>query len=228
MRSSSDMNIEKARFNMVEQQLRPGGVLAPGVVEISSNVKRECFVPAAYAGVAFADAEIPLGHGVRMFLPSVDLLALQAVEMKRHERVLEVGTGSGYMAALLAGTAEHVWSIEIVPELVQSARQNLRRAGIANVTVDEGNGLAGLARQAPFDVIMISGAVTSVPQVLLDQLKVGGRLFAIVGEAPAMQAQRITRVAGKDGIGKAVRTETVFETVVDPLVPVVAEANFVF
>jgi len=226
--SSVELNIEKARFNMVEQQVRPAGVLNPDVVELFSIVKRELFVPAAYKGLAFADTEIPLGHGARMFLPSVEAQVIQGVGIRRHERVLEVGTGSGFMAALLAVHAEHVWSMEIVPELAAQARLNLRRANISNVTVEIGNGLAGLAQQAPFDVIMISGAITSIPQVLLDQLKVGGRLFVITGDAPAMQAQLLTCVAGKAGIGKTTHLVTVFETVADALVPLEAEAHFVF
>ena len=226
--SPVEMNIEKARFNMVEQQVRPAGVLNPDVVELFSIVKRELFVPAAYKGLAFADTEIPLGHGASMFLPSVEGSALQSVGVRRHERVLEIGTGSGFMAALLAVHAEHVWSIEIVPELAAQARQNLRQAGITNVTVEVGNGLAGLAPQAPFDVIMISGAVDHVPQALLDQLKVGGRLFVITGDAPAMQAQVLSCHAGKDGLGKTIHTETQFETVADVLVPLQAEAHFVF
>ena len=226
--SSIELNVEKARFNMVEQQVRPAGVLDPEVVELFSIVKREHFVPPAYVGLAFADTEIPLGHGASMFLPSVEGSAVQAVGVGRHERVLEIGTGSGFMAALLAVHAEHVWTIELVPELAVQARQNLRKAGISNVTVDVGNGLAGLAPQAPFDVIMISGAVDQVPQALLDQLKVGGRLFVITGNAPAMQAQVMRCVAGKDGLGKSIHTEIQFETVADPLVPLQAASRFVF
>lgn len=226
--SSVEMNIELARFNMIQQQVRSAGVLNPDVVELFSIVKRELFVPTAYIGLAFADTEIPLGHSANMFLPSVEAQALQGLGVRRHERVLEVGTGSGFMAALLAVHAEHVWSFEIVPELATQARLNLRRAGITNVTVESGNGLAGMAQQAPFDAIMISGAITSLPHVLLDQLKVGGRLFTITGDAPAMQAQLFTRVAGKDGMGKATRSETLFETVADELVPLEAEIRFDF
>jgi protein-L-isoaspartate(D-aspartate) O-methyltransferase len=226
--ASVEMNIEKARFNMVEQQVRPAGVLNPDVVELFSIVKRERFVPAAYKGLAFADTTIPLGYGASMFLPSVEGQMLQAVGVRRHERILEIGTGSGFMAALLSIHAEHVWSMEIVPELAAQARVNLQRAGIANVTVEIGNGLAGLAQQAPFDVIMISGAITSVPSVLLEQLKVDGRLFAITGDAPAMQGQLVTCVAGKGGMGKTTRQVALFETVSDELVPLDADPRFVF
>jgi protein-L-isoaspartate(D-aspartate) O-methyltransferase len=205
------MNFEQARFNMIEQQLRPGKVLDPGVLDTLSMVKREEFVPPAHRRLAFADTQIPLGGAARMFAPIVEALALQALAMKKHEHVLEVGTGSGYMAALLGAHADHVWSIEIDPQLADAARENLRRAGVTNVSVQTGNGLSGLAAHAPFDVIMVSGAVAEVPGVLLDQLKPGGRLFAITGAAPAMAAAVYTRTE------KGVQRRAVFETVVAPL-----------
>ncbi|MCK9380287.1 MAG: protein-L-isoaspartate O-methyltransferase [Sulfuritalea sp.] len=204
------MNFEQARFNMIEQQLRPGKVLNPDVLEVLFVVKREEFVPPAHRRLAFADTQIPLGgtSGACMFAPRVEAHALQALAMKKHENVLEVGTGSGYMAALLGVHADHVWSIEIDPQLAEMARENLRQAGVTNVSVEVGNGLVGLPAHAPYDVIMVSGAVSAVPQVLLDQLKPGGRLFAIEGTAPAMQAVLYTRM------GKDCRREAVFETVV--------------
>jgi len=205
------MNFEQARFNMIEQQLRPGKVLDPDVLDTLSMVKREEFVPPAHRRLAFADTQIPLGGAARMFAPIVEALALQALAMKKHEHVLEVGTGSGYMAALLGAHADHVWSIEIDPQLADAARENLRRAGVTNVSVQTGNGLSGLAAHAPFDVIMVSGAVAEVPGVLLDQLKLGGRLFAITGAAPAMEAAVYTRTE------KGVQRRAVFETVVAPL-----------
>jgi len=205
------MNFEQARFNMIEQQLRPGKVLDPDVLDTLSMVKREEFVPPAHRRLAFADTQIPLGGAARMFAPIVEALALQALAMKKHEHVLEVGTGSGYMAALLGAHADHVWSIEIDPQLADAARENLRRAGVTNVSVQTGNGLSGLAAHAPFDVIMVSGAVAEVPAVLLDQLKPGGRLFAITGAAPAMEAAVYTRTE------KGVQRRAVFETVVAPL-----------
>ena len=204
------MNFEQARFNMVEQQLRPGKVLNPDVLEVLSVVKREEFVPPAYRRLAFADTQIPLGGatGACMFSPRIEAHALQALAMKKHENVLEVGTGSGYMAALLGAHADHVWSIEIDPQLAAMARENLRRAGATNVSVEVGNGLAGLPAHAPYDAIMVSGAVATLPQALLDQLKPDGRLFAIEGAAPAMQAVLYTRV------GKDLRRVAIFETVV--------------
>jgi protein-L-isoaspartate(D-aspartate) O-methyltransferase len=217
------MNFEQARFNMVEQQLRPAKVLDPDVLDMLFLVKREEFVPAAHRRLAFADTEIPLGGAAaRMFSPIVEARALQALAMKRHENVLEVGTGSGYMAALLGTHADHVWSIEIDAELADTARENLRRAGVTNVVVETGNGLSGLAAHAPYDAIMVSGAVAGVPQVLLDQLKPGGRLFAIEGAAPAMQAALYTRA------GDAFRRVAVFETVVASLLDAEPAPAFAF
>jgi protein-L-isoaspartate(D-aspartate) O-methyltransferase len=218
------MNFEQARFNMVEQQLRPAKVLDPDVHDMLFLVKREEFVPPAHRRLAFADTEVPLGAGAaaRMFSPVVEARALQALAMKRHENVLEIGTGSGYMAALLGTHADHVWSLEIDPQLADAARENLRRAGVTNVVVETGNGLSGLAAHAPYDVIMVSGAVAKVPQVLLDQLKPDGRLFAIEGAAPAMEAALYTRV------GDAFRRVAVFETVVAPLTDAEPAPAFVF
>ncbi len=218
------MNFEQARFNMIEQQLRPARVLDPDVLEVLFVVKREEFVPPAHRRLAFADTQLPLGGEAAacMFAPRVEALALQTLAMKKHENVLEVGTGSGYMAALLGAHADHVWSLEIDPELAATARENLRRAGVSNVAVETGNGLSGLAAHAPYDAIMVSGAVAKVPQVLLDQLKPGGRLFAIEGAAPAMQAVLYARVG--DGFSRL----AVFETVVAPLRDAEPAPAFVF
>ena len=157
-----------------------------------------------------------------MFAPIVEALALQALAMKKHENVLEVGTGSGYMAALLGAHADHVWSVEIDPQLAAAAVENLRRAGVTNVSVEVGNGLPGLPAHAPFDAVMVSGAVAKVPQVLLDQLKPGGRLFAIEGAAPAMEAVLYTRA--ENGF----KRRAVFETVVASLRDAEPAPVFVF
>ena len=205
------MNFEQARFNMIEQQLRPWEVLNPDVLEVLFVVKREEFVPPTLRQLAFADTELPLGGGVSMFAPKVEAHALQALAMKKHENVLEVGTGSGYMAALLGAHADHVWSVEIDAELAATARENLRRAGVTNVSVELGNGLEGIAAHAPYDAIMVSGALPKVPRALLDQLKPGGRLFAIEGQAPAMEAVLYTKAIG--GTGSNFSRVAVFETV---------------
>jgi len=187
------VNIEQARFNMIEQQIRPWDVLDPAVLTLLTVVKREDFVPSAYRSLAFVDTEVPLPGGQCMLAPRVEARLLQELTVHKHERVLEVGTGSGYMAALLAHRAQHVTTLEIVPELARMAADNLRRAGIVNATVREADGSRGLAADAPFDVILLSGSVAELPQGLLGQLKVGGRLAAIVGEQPIMRATLVTR-----------------------------------
>lgn len=175
------VNFDQARYNMVEQQVRPWALFDQEIREQLSTVRREDFVPAAYRALAYADTAIPLGHGAEMLHPVIEAHALKALELKKHAQVLEVGTGSGYMAALLATHSAQVWTVEIEPALAETARANLRRAGVDNVTVSVGDGLQGLPAHAPYDAIMVSGAVTEIPHVLLDQLKVGGRLFALVG-----------------------------------------------
>jgi protein-L-isoaspartate(D-aspartate) O-methyltransferase len=217
------MNFEQAHFNMVEQQIRPWDVLDPNVLDLLMLVKREDFVPAAYRVFAYSDTEIPLSQGASMLKPVIEGQALQALQLKKHEKVLEVGTGSGYMAALLASHADQVWSVEIDAALAEQARANLRKVGIDNVTVEVGDGLQGKPAEAPFDVIMISGGVAEVPQALLDQLKVGGRLFAIVGDFPIMEARVITRVDEKN-----FRTVNVLETHADLLKNGSAKPKFDF
>lgn len=217
------MNLDQAHFNMVEQQVRPWDVLDPNVLDLLMMVKREDFVPAAYRNLAYSDTEIPLGHGATMLKPVIEGHALQALQLKKHEKVLEVGTGSGYMAALLAAHAEQVWSVEIEPAIAEQAKANLQRAGIGNVAVQVGDGLQGLSVQAPFDVIVISGGVADVPQALLDQLKVGGRLFAIVGDFPIMEARLVTRVDESN-----YRTVDLLETHADLLRNGAAKPKFVF
>lgn len=195
------MNVEQARFNMIEQQIRPWDVLDPQVLELLSVLHREDFVPEAHKALAFVDMEIPLAGNAQealasgrcMLAPKVEARLLQEVSPQPHEKVLEVGAGSGYMAALLAARAASVVTMEIDPALARMARENLARAGVANVQVREGDGAQGLAGEGPFDVIVLSGSVAQVPQALLAQLKTGGRLAAIVGSDPVMRATLITR-----------------------------------
>ena len=201
------MNIEQARYNMIEQQIRPWEVLDQDVLSRLGEVRREQFVPENCRDLAFVDTQIPLPGGQCMLEPKVEARLLQELAVQPGERVLEVGAGSGYMAALLASQAEHVLSIEIDPALARFARDNLRRAGIGNVSVFEGDGARGHAAESPFDIIVLSGSVAELPQELLEQLKVGGRLVAVVGEAPAMAAMLVTCT----GAG-AYRRETLFET----------------
>ena len=195
------IDIEKARFNMIEQQIRPWDVLDQDVLALLSAVRREAFVPPAHKALAFIDMEIPLlepadeamKNGHCMLAPKVEARMLQDVAPRSHEKVLEVGAGSGYMAALLAHRAQRVISLEINPALAAMARANLQKAGITNVEVREADGARGLPAEGPFDVIVLSGSVAEVPHALLEQLKVGGRLAAVVGNEPVMRATFITR-----------------------------------
>ena len=190
------MNTELARYNMIEQQIRPWEVLDPAVLQLLATVRREDFVPPAYRAMAFADAQVPLPGGAAMLEPRVEARMLQELQLQRHEKVLEIGTGTGFMAALMAHRAQSVVSLECDPALAATAADNLRRAGITNVTVrtvSAAEGARGLPSGAPFDAILLSGSVHEVPRVLLEQLKVGGRLLAIVGDEPVMRARLYTR-----------------------------------
>jgi protein-L-isoaspartate(D-aspartate) O-methyltransferase len=194
------MNTEIARFNMIEQQIRPWEVLDQAVLSLLGAVRREDFVPPQLHALAFADTQVPLLEGNPagpcMLEPKVEARVLQALAPQRHEKVLEIGAGSGFMAALLAHRAMQVFTLECRPALVRMASENLMRAGVFNATVLQVHpeqGAAGLAQEGPFDVIVLSGSVAQVPQALLQQLKPGGRLAAIVGEQPVMRAQLHTR-----------------------------------
>lgn len=221
------MNTEKARFNMIQQQIRPWDVLDPGVLELLGVVKREDFVPAEHKDLAFADVEIPLKAnakpGQTMFQPRVEARVLQELAIRNTDTVLEIGAGSGYMAALLAAKAEFVYSVEIDPDLVELARSNLLKAGVANVSVDLGDAARGWDLYAPYDVIVVSGSMPVMPDTLLCQLKIGGRLVAIVGEEPTMEAQLVKRTDEN-----AFSTVNLFETVVVPLVNAQQREKFVF
>ena len=187
------MNLEQARFNMIEQQIRPWNVLDDQVLHLLSVVKREDFVPLAHKALAFVDMEIPIGHGQRMLAPRLEARLLQDAAVQKHEKVLEIGAGSGYLTALLAHQAQRVIALEIQPELAAMARTNLQKAGIHNAEVRQFDGAVGAAAEGPFDVIVLGGCVAEVPQNLLTQLKVGGRLLAIVGQDPVMRATIVSR-----------------------------------
>lgn len=217
------MNIEQARFNMIEQQIRPWNVLDQDVLDMLHVVKREQFVPAAYENLAFADVEIPLPGGEAMFNPKVEARIMQELAVKKHENVLEIGTGSGYMAALLAHKARHVTTVEIQPEAARQARENLARAGVTNVTVEEGNGASGWDKGAPYDVILVSGGLPVLPEALLKQVKVGGRIGVILGDAPAMSFNIVTR-SSENGVD----TVKLFETNVKTLSGAQAPSRFQF
>jgi protein-L-isoaspartate(D-aspartate) O-methyltransferase len=198
--ATASFDFDQARFNMIEQQIRPWEVLDSKVLSALSEVKREQFVPAAYQHLALADLEIPLGsaEGECMLAPKVEARALQELTLQATDHVLEIGTGSGHMAALLASQCARVLSLEINPKLAAQARHNLKSAGVDNVDVREADAaahrFAACQVGAPFDAIVLSGSVAEVPSELLDLLKTGGRLFAIVGDAPVMRATVVRRV----------------------------------
>ncbi len=191
------MDLNQARFNMIEQQIRPWEVLDPQVLALLSVVRREDFVPLAHKALAFVDMEIPLGSAPNqvMLAPRVQARLLQDLAVKKTDKVLDIGTGSGFMAALLANQAAHVLSLEIDANLAAQAQANLQKTGVSNVTVRNAEGSQGAAADGPFDVIVLSGSVAEVPAALLQQLAVGGRLAAIVGDEPMMRATLITRTS---------------------------------
>jgi protein-L-isoaspartate(D-aspartate) O-methyltransferase len=197
------MNTQDARFNMVEQQIRTWNVLDPAVLSVLSAVKREDFTPSAYSALAYSDTEIPLGHGQFMLPPRIDARLLQDLGLHGHEKVLEAGTGSGYLTALLALRCKQVLSLELQPELAQQAQRNLALAGIQNAKVLVANAATDPIEQAPFDAIILGGSVAEAPQNLLNLLNIGGRLIAIVGEEPIMQATLYTRDSTSSWTSKA-------------------------
>jgi len=191
--------LEKLRFNMIEQQIRPWDVLERDILDLLAEIRREDYVPPAHRGLAFFDMEIPLVDagtaGRCMLSPRVEARTLQDLHIAKHESVLEIGTGSGFMAALLAHRAASVLSLEIDPVLAASAAETLRRNGVTNVEVRHADGADPLASGPTFDVIVLSGSVARVPQNLMGSLNIGGRLAAIVGEEPMMRAHFVTRVS---------------------------------
>lgn len=206
------MNLEQARTNMVEQQIRTWEVLDQEVLDLLYVIPREEFVPQQHRALAFSDLELPLGEGERMWQPKLEARVLQELALKRTDRVLEVGTGSGYLTALLAYRAAEVCSVEIRAALADFGRRNLERHGADNVVLEIGDAARGWARHAPYDAIVLTGSTPILPQGFFDQLAAGGRLFAVVGEAPAMQARLVTCAA--PGTSSSV---DLFETVLRPL-----------
>ena len=225
------MNLELARFNMIEQQIRPWDVLDAHVLHLLAVVKREDFVPLAHKALAFVDMEIPLTApadealrlGQCMLAPRVEARMLQDLGVQKHEKVLEIGAGSGYMAALLAHRAQRVITLEIDAGLASQARVNLQKAGIHNAEVRHADGAKGAPVEGPFDVIVLSGSVTEVPHALLAALKTGGRLAAIVGDEPMMRATFVTRLSDTD-----YRTEQPWDTVAAKLANFPQRSRFTF
>ncbi|MGH8599531.1 MAG: protein-L-isoaspartate O-methyltransferase family protein, partial [Burkholderiales bacterium] len=181
---NSALDFERARFNMVEQQIRTWDVLDQDVLDLLFSVRREEFVPDTYRALAFADMEIPIGFGQKMMAPKMEARIVQALDIRKIDSILEVGTGSGYLTALLANCAQHVCSVEIIPELARDAAVRLAAHGIANVTLEVGDAARGWPQHGPYDAIVITGSVPLLPDAFKASLKSGGRLFAVVGDAP--------------------------------------------
>ena len=216
------MDFEQARFNMVEQQIRTWEVLDPAVLDLLFTVRREDYAPHAHRALAFADLEIPIGHGEAMWAPKLEARAVQELALKRGESVLEIGTGSGYLTALLASLAGHVTSVEIHDRLAREARAKLAAAAFDNVDLRVGDGARGFGSEA-YDAIVLTGSTPLLPERFLAQLKPNGRVFAIVGEAPAMTARLVAWTAP----GSRVTTD-LFETVVAPLANAATPSRFRF
>jgi len=187
------MDLNQARFNMIEQQIRPWEVLDPQVLELLTVVRREDFVPLAHKALAFVDMEIPLGHGQVMLAPRVQARMVQDLAVQKTDKVLEIGAGTGFITALLAHQGARVLGLEANAELAAQANTNLQKAGVTNAQVRHADGSQGAAGEGPFNAILLSGSVAEVPQHLLDQLAVGGRLIAITGDEPMMRATLFTR-----------------------------------
>ncbi len=206
------MNFEQARTNMVEQQIRTWEVLDQEVLDLLYVVPREDFVATEHRALAFSDLELPIGEGERMGQPKLEARVLQELDLRKTDKVLEVGTGSGYLTALLAHRARHVHSLEVKPALAAFGRGNLERHGVDNVTLEIGDAARGWPQHAPYDAIVLTGSTPLLPRAFLEQLAPGGRLFAVVGEAPAMRARLVTCSAPQ-----AWRSADLFETVIAPL-----------
>lgn len=217
------LDVERARFNMVEQQIRTWEVLDQRVLDLLLKVRREEFVPQQHRALAFVDMEIPLGHGEKMLAPKMEARIVQELTLRPEDRVLEIGTGSGYMTALLASLASHVCSVDIVPDFTRAAGSKLAASDIANVTLETGDAARGWGREAQYDVIVLTGSVPVLPESFQHNLRPGGRLIAVVGEPPVMEARLITCAAPG-----AYRTAGLFETCIAALRNAPQPEKFVF
>lgn len=200
-------NMCEARFNMIEQQIRTWEVLDPVVLAVLDQVPRENFVAESQKGLAFADIELPIGNGHTMLSPKLEGRILQVLNLKKTDKVLLVGTGSGYLTALLATLADHVHAVEIHPELSALAQARLQKQNIHNVTLHVADAVNGYAPDAPYDVIVFTGSLPLRPLAAEKMLNIGGRLFAVIGEMPIMEATLTQRISED-----AFRHEVIFET----------------
>ena len=217
------MNLEETRLNMVTQQIRTWNVLDDNVLDLLYKMRREEFVPTEKRAMAFVDMEIPLGYGQVMLAPKMEARILQELHVKKTDKILEVGSGSGYMTALLADRGAHVYSVEIVPELKAMAENNIKAHDITNVTIEQGDAAQGWSKHEPYDVIVLTASTPVLPEAFQKSLNPGGRLFAIVGEDPVMEALLITCVAPNE-----FTTTKLFETSTAPLINALQPTRFTF
>ena len=221
--TTKNQSIDLARFNMIEQQIRTWEVLDPVVLDLLGEVHREDFIDESQLGLAFADVELPIGHGQTMLSPKIEGRILQALNIKRTDKVLLVGTGSGYLTALIAKLAKHVDALEIIPELSQQAEVRLQKQNIHNVTLYVLDAFSGYTTDKTYDVIVFAGSLQLPPSAAEQMLNIGGRMFAVVGEMPIMQATLTQRVSEGSS-----RKETLFETCLPPLVNAPQSIKFEF
>lgn len=221
MSGMTTMNLEQARFNMIEQQIRTWEVLDKQILELLERIPRDHFVPEAYKNLAYADIEIPLEHGEYMLAPKIEAKIMQALLPKPKELALEIGTGYGYLTALLASSVSHVYSVDLYEDFRDTARANLTKMGITNMTIDVGDASKGWPEHGPFDVIAITATVPELDSSWQQMLTVGGRLFAFIGDASLATAVLITRTAPAE-----FSTETLFETAVQPMRNLIKKQEF--
>ncbi len=216
-------SLEQARINMVKQQIRTWEVLDPKVLDLITRIPREEFVPEEYRELAFADTEIPIGHGEKMMAPKLEARILQALDIQPQDNILEIGTGSGYLTACLASMGRVVTSLDIHADFTAMASERLKAQGIENAVLLTDNGLAEPRKEGPFDVIVVNGSLPKIDERLKRQLALGGRLFGVSGDSPAMEAILITRVGDYQW-----RDEAIFETDLERLETPDAAPKFVF
>lgn len=212
-----------ARFNMIEQQIRTWDVLDPAVLQGLSALPREDFTPETYKGLAFADIEVPISEGQTMLSPKIEGRFLQALQLRTMDKVLQIGAGSGYFSALMAQFCQHVTALEINPELCKLAKENLKKHAIHNVTIQKADGIKGLPKEAPFDVIVLCGSSPVEPKQLREQLAIGGRMLAVLGKPPVMQATLIQRKSQD-----SYKLDVIFETQLAELVNAPKAVSFTF
>ncbi|MCR4300760.1 MAG: protein-L-isoaspartate O-methyltransferase [Sulfuricaulis sp.] len=219
----SSLNFDVARDSMIKTQMRTWDVRDERVLDLIARMPREDFVPKAHRNLAFVDMNIPLGHGEVMMTPKLEARLAQELEINPTDKILEIGTGSGYMTALLAALGQHVISVEIRPEFTAAAATTLAHHGVRNITLETGDGARGWDRQKPYDVILLTGSMPILLKTFQESLAVGGRLIAIVGTAPAMDVRRIRRLDEQ-----AFEEKSLFETVIPTLRNALEPARFVF